>query len=611
MSDISTANPLSLLTSAVTALNTKNKNVADNMANAGVRGALRKDQAITSLGAAGVIAADRTVFLDPELVRSLQKSNGNEAYWNQVSSTYSDFMKNFGTKEALHSLDTMCQSMRSEILKLNTDMSANQKLTLLQDIQSQLVKFSEIQKSVTNMRLDIDIRKNQLVTSDIPELLQAAAKLNRSDQTAESIETLNKIKFDLSQRIGDLTFEQGKGVESAFFTVKVGNIKLLEKQTTAFLSYTPTSNPAPGVGLNPVMVNGQAIDTNISSGELAGLNTADSALVKIQGALDNFGVHLRDMMNQIHNQGTGTQQPSTLQGIVGYFGTEGTPINTNDVVSGTGTLRIALLDNTNSNHVVDYIDVALQQNETLSSLFNRINTAPYALGSGSTLTISVDPVTGAPRIVSNNATNPPVTLGISIGHAGAAQAMLSAGANFAANAATNFSHFFHFNDLITSGSTTNTAGIFGNMSIRPDLIQSPDRLSGCDLDYGALTAISYGVVDRPPPDRNMFDKLYASFSQGRSFAAVGDMGPMTTTLLNYGTNIIDYYATLKKSSESDFKDSTAALQNYQQLFDKQSGIDPEAEKLKGIEVARSLNAAMSIMRSILRLDEKALELLNI
>ncbi len=607
------SDPISLIGSSITAIQAQLTTSSRNTAESSTRGGLLQTVEIQSLGDLGVVAATPRVFLNQQLVKNLQNENGNNAYWQVVSDNYTQFMENFGTKGTIQSLDKKLGEISAEILKLNADVTPTQKQSAITVIQQKLFEFTLIQESISNMRVQIDQQKNQLINTDVPNLLTTLAQLNTPKPTAEDIQNINTAQFDLAQQLGPLVFEMGKGTEAGFFSVKINNVttgqgqKLLERNTINFLNYVSTPNPQPGVPLNSATANGIPIDASVSSGILGGLNAADKTLCNIQTALDNFAKTLVLNLNQIHNQGTGTQQPSTLQGMVGYFGTEGTPINTNDTISGTGTLRIAIVDPTNNNQIVDYIDTALQANESIASLFNRINTGMYALNSGTTFNISVN-ANGVPEIVCSNP-----NLGLSIGHSGPNVAMISTGANYNAAAATNFSGFFHFNDLIVySTPSVSTPGLFGSLSVRPDIVATPNRLSGCDLDYTTpLSAGSYVIVDKPSIDRNMFDAIYVNFSTPQAFATAGDIIAINTSIQNYGATIINYYAKQKTSSDSYFSSSTTNLQNYQATFQAQSGIDPDAEKIRNIQIARSYNISMSVMRMLLKLDQVDLKLLDL
>ncbi len=603
MAQTISSNASTLLGTAINAQKERSNTVADNLARQGVRGALAKDSALQSLGHLGIAAGDKTVFLDPNLVEALQVSNGKQAYWITVSDTYTKFMKNFGLKENPKSLDMMCQTLRNEILKLNTDISSTQKSTVIDTLKVQLDKFNQIQTAINQYRLAIDQRKTKIVNDEIPTILNVLAQYNAPHKTADDQEVINLKQFDLAQKIGDAVFEQGKGVETGYFSVKVGNAKLLERQSARSLQYTPTSNPQPGVALNSVILDGVAIESQISSGELGGLINADHILRKIQSALDTFANHLEYTLNQIHNEGTGTKPPSLLKGGVGYLGTEGVPIDTNNIVSGSGTLRIAIVNPSMNNQLVDYKDITLQVNESIASLINRINTTAYNVGGTDTFTMSVD-AEGIPQIVCSNP-----AMGLSIGGVGASPAMLNVGTTYSASNSTSFSHFFHLNDIITKNSPT-ADGLFGNMQIRADLFQNSDRLSGCALDNNTPTG-AYAVLDRPPMDRNIFDKLYNCFTKPQHFSTTGDMGDLTMSLLHYGAAITDYYGQKSNESASNVKETTAELQTYQKEFDEKSGINPEKQKMIGMEIARSLSIVYSMMKTIWALEKEELKLLEL
>ena len=585
-----------------------------NLGRAGENGALRVD-AHTIQDPAGVLLGKSSVSLNERTIRHLQVANGQQAYWSTVKNNLSEFMEQFGTKGQINSLDHMIQNVCNVMETFSVDMTSTHKRAALETISDTLKNFSKIQETLTEMRKTIDRRKDELVNTEIRDLLTHLASLNQANPDVRAQEEINTFQFDLAQKLGDDIFEKGRGSHAGYFTVKVGDERVMERNSVFELSYTPTPTPSPGVALQPIRnINNQSVDHNISSGELGGLNMADQRLVAIQVALDQFSTLFRDNLNTLHNLGTGTKPPPILTGSIGYFGTEGTPINSADVISGTGTLRIALLDHTQDNIIVDYVDVPLQQNETIQSLLNRINGATYQKGSLQQFTASI--TANGECQLQCHPLNSNQNLGVSIGYAGANPAMLSVGATFNTNSARNFSHFFNLNNLIQSSltgpSNTVITGTFGSLSVRPDIyntLYSPlnpyevDRLSGCILDY-TIPPGSYGISERPPIDRNIYDLMYQSFSKNQIIGSAGDMGPTNSSILQYGADIIKEYATRTNVADSKLQYSTRILENYQRKFQQESGINTETTQLQLEEKMREKRSATALLKELNNLEDE-------
>ena len=595
------------------------ENLTTNLARAQENGALRVDMDNIQ-DPSGLLPGKSSVFLNERTVRQLQIANGQQAFWASIKNNLTEFMEQFGTKGQINSLDNMLQNICNAVETLSVDMTSTNKGAVLETISDTLQGFTKIQETLTEMRKSIDRRKDDLVNVEIRDMLNQLASLNQSNPDVRSLEAINKIQFQLAQKLGDDIFEKGRGTQAGYFTVKVGNERVLELNSVFELSYTPTPTPSPGVALQPIVnINNQPVDHNISSGELGGLNMSDQRLVAIQAALDQFSTLFMDNINALHNLGTGTNPPPALTGSIGYFGTEGTPINTTDVISGTGTLRIALLDPTQDNATVDYVDVPLQQNETIQNLLNRINTATYQKGSLQRFTASIT-ANGAFQ-VQCNPLNSNQNLGISIGYAGANPAMLSSGVNFNANNARNFSHFWNANNVIVSSLTGPSnaiiAGNFGSLTVRSDIyntLQSPlspyyvDRFSGCILDYGVPPG-DYGVAGRPPIDRNLYDQMYKNFYTNQTISPIGDMGPTNSSLMQYGADIVKEYATRTNIADSKLKYTTRVLETYQLKFQKESGINEENTQLQLEQKMRDKRSATALLKTLNNLEDELQKLL--
>lgn len=598
-------------------LNTHQRSIetlTTNLARAQENGALRVDT-YNIQDPSGLIPGKTSVSLNERTVRQLQIANGQQAFWASLKNNLEEFMEQFGTKGQINSLDNMLQTICNAMETLSVDMTSTNKAAVLETIGDTLQNFKTLQDTLTEMRKSIDRRKDDLVNVEVRDLLNQLASLNQSNPDVRAKEDINTFQFQLAQKLGDDIFEKGRGTQAGYFTVKVGDERVLELSSVFELSYTPTPTPSPGVALQPIVnINNQPVDQNISSGELGGLNMSDQRLVAIQAALDQFATLFMDNINAIHNLGTGTQAPSILTGSIGYFGTEGTPTNITDVISGTGTLRIALVDHTQDNALVDYVDVPLQQNETIQSLLNRINTATYQKGSAQFFTASIT-ANGAFQLQCNPL-NSNQNLGISIGYAGSNPAMMCAGVNFNANNARNFSHFWNANNLVVSSlvapSNAIIAGNFGSLTIRSDIyntLKSPlypyyvDRFSGCILDYG-IPPGDYGIAGRSSIDRNLYDQMYKNFYTNQTIPPTGDMGPTNSSILQYGADIVKEYASRTNIADSKLKYTTRILETYQLKFQKESGINAEDTQLQLEQKMREKRSSTALLKELNKLEDE-------
>ena len=195
----------------------------------------------------------------------------------------------------------------------------------------------------------------------------------------------------------------------------------------------------PGGGINGIMVGSTDITATIGTGKLASLvQQRDNELPAAQNALNYLAQQVASGLNAVSNLGSASPPPSTLTSAspANYLGTDTvTPSVANPGASPPVSdlaVRVALTDS--SGQVQSYQDVDLSTAGTVDDVVNAINTA---FGS------NVASLSGGALQL----TSPTAGQGISV-------ATLSGTLS-----GTDFSSFFHLNDVITGGASAATIGV--------------------------------------------------------------------------------------------------------------------------------------------------------
>jgi flagellar hook-associated protein 1 FlgK len=312
---------------------------------------------------------------------------------------------------------------------------ANQAISNLNSVTSTLQTQSQ---QIQTLRTQAD----QQVADTVGDANTQLNNINALNTQIETAQANNQSTAALDDQRSTALKNLSADLGISYYTASNGGLQiftstgqpLLTGNVVNQLSHTPVtiSNAMsyPSGGIAGIMVGNTDITSSITTGKLAALvQQRDVELPNAQNSLNFLAQNLSNGLNAVSNLGSASPPPSTLTSVsqAGYQAT--------DSVSPTNNLmvRIAMVDS--NGQVQSYQDVDLSGVATVGDVVAKINTA-----FGST----VASINGSGQM----------TLSSTTAGQGIAVSTLSGTLN-----STNFSNFFHLNDVITSGSSASTIAV--------------------------------------------------------------------------------------------------------------------------------------------------------
>ncbi len=460
---------------------------ANNIANVNTPGFSRKivDLAPRRLGAtgAGVNVIDISRRINQFLVTQVRDQSGNLAAVSTRERFLSQIQGFFGTPDSndnfVAGLTTLNNNFESLALAPESEAA---RFDAVNDARKLVLQITQLSQGIQDLRAEADqaiAAGVTLINLQLQAISDINAKIAQSVATNQPDGELRDQRDVAIGKIAELidirTFETGGGKISIF--TGAGQT-LLSENTVFTLSHTaaaqtdastafvqPGDANFPGpiggifVGTPDLAAGSNDITTQINSGEFKGLIDArDTVLPNLQKELDRLASTLTTQINAIHNQGTAFPAPSTLTGSQTIAAT--------DAFSGTGTVRIAILNQT-TGAVIEFTDINLAGLGATAT----VNDVVTAINAGLTGTpASID--TNGKLIIQAQSANQ----GISINEN--TSAVTSVG-----SVTRGFSHFFGLNDFLAgdvngsdynayaSGpqtSSTTALGLAGTLTFRFD-----------------------------------------------------------------------------------------------------------------------------------------------
>ncbi|MCG8512060.1 MAG: flagellar hook-associated protein FlgK, partial [Rhodospirillales bacterium] len=306
------------------------------------------------------------------------------------------------------------------------------------------------------------------------------------------------------------------------------------------LAYTAAGNVSatmafPG-NFDEITLDGNPVTSSLGGGEIGALlELRDETLPAFQDELDALAAALIEKINAVTNQGTAVPAPQSLTGTASYDPT--------DAFSGSGTLRIALVD---SDGIVDTIvDLDLSAYATNQDLVDAIDAIA-----------GIDAAFDAEGHLRIEATDP--DLGIALNEMDSAVGTEGAGA----------SAYFGLNDLFegTSAST---------IKVTTDLATDSTRLTTATLS--ANVGLSAGDVGLGSGDSSIADVLEALMGGDVDFAAAGSLSATSTTFADYAGAIVSDVANQASLAESDAETARLTSENLETSLINRSGVNLDEE----------------------------------
>jgi flagellar hook-associated protein 1 len=363
---------------------------SDNVANASTPGYTRKTvdlQSRTLAGqGAGVQTGEIARQVDEFLISQLRGQRSvvgdntiRDQFLQQIQSL-------FGTPEDNQTIPAEISALQTafEQLAVTPEFAANSSSVV--SAASQLADlFNNFASTSQNLRLQADTQIGQIV-STVNDKLKNIADLNAQISRATTLgQTTAALQDERDRLLGDVAdnidihvFPRSDGSVDVY----TGSSRLLVSGATAFdLTHTAATQVSASIGyvdpgdsaypgaITGIFLNGTAatddITNEIASGKLKALiDMRDTQLPNLQSELDQLSQSMADSVNAVHNTGTAFPPPSTLTGSQSF--------NSADVLSATGTVRVAVI-NQSDGSVVETQDIALGALTTVGDVVSAIN----------------------------------------------------------------------------------------------------------------------------------------------------------------------------------------------------------------------------------------------
>lgn len=551
---------------AVSALSTSEYQTSvssNNIANASVEGySVKKAASQTTMSggvATGVKADKVSSYMNENLVKSLVDATSSQAYNTTKSAYLEKTLNTFGTPYSEDSLSHVTANVQAAVGDLAvTPESATQKEAVVLSYGKLADELNTLSDGIQSERTRIDSQIDQKV-DELNQKLANIESLNAEistrtvkGETTADLQDRRRIELEQLSSLTDVTYFETANNELHIYTT---DGKPLVDSHARELSYTPAGSVSSGTvypgGFDAVLLSGQDITGSLNSGEIGALvELRDDTLVAKQAELDAFAKTLIDGVNAAHNIGTPNPPLNAVTGVEALVPA--------DAFSGSGTMRLALVDGAGAAVSVTDLDLSLfTTNQQVADAINAIPGISASFDAGGRLTISSD--------------NP--NLGVSVGEMDSVVGAWGTGA----------SSYFGFNTVFTGDSSDTIA-------VRQDLTDNPKHLSTGQLN--AAAGLTAGDQALSAGDASVAQAMTGALSQDYAFGQAGDLGARTSTLSEYATDILSSLS-VEASIVDDAAQTHALIHDDLKLqLNNESGVnlDEETAKITALEEHYSASA---------------------
>lgn len=550
---------------ATSALNTSQVNMqiaASNIANADTAGYTRKigQQVMTSTGGygAGVQVTTITGTADKYLLKSLNTATSELASASALKQFADRVQALFGTVDN----DGSSNTLANHVSRFETALAQLSGTPESQTLQVQLVDA-----------LDTLVGSLRSASSGIQALRASADQgvadgVNLVNQRLEAIHTLNK-DIKLAAARGDMTadMEDQRSIAlqdiaaelnvSAYvgpdnvMKIYTTNGAALLDGTVHKLDYTPSAFVTTETVFSPIMVDGRDVSSAITAGKMgAQLYQRDVNLPATQAEIDTFAKGLMETVNAVYNQGTSLPAPSTL--------TSNKPVVAADPLNGTGSFRIAEIDN--SGTLIGYTDFDL-------AAFGTFDDFAAAINATAGLNASID--ANGKFSISSTAGN-----GLSL-------ADISSEISGKGVSAT-----FGFNDILVG---TDARGI----AVRADIRAAPTGLSMASLSTDDPLVVGAAVVGVSPAIANA---LQNSVISDNDFPAAGGLAATTSSFAAFAGLISSRAAITSDTARNTLESKQSTYETLTTAISAQSGVNLDEEVARTNELQQQYATAAQLLQ---------------
>ncbi len=569
-------------TSSLLTVQTQMSVTAQNISNADTKGYSRKVANLSATSSAGygtgVTVNSISSTADASLIKSAMAAASALGAATQVASYMDSLGSLMGTidtdgtsGDSLSSaLDDLQQALTSLADTPESQTLANQLISTLDDLSAQLRSTSS---DIQSLRKQADSDIGAAVDT-VNTALHTVDDLN--DQIVQ-MKARGQDTSDLEDQRATALGTIAEQMEISYFTDSSGAMQiytdggsaLLTTSTVHELSFdsagsVTASSTYPGT-LSGITVDGVDITSQIDRGAIGGLlQVRDEDLVAVQDELDQLASALIDSFNAIYNTGTASPPPNSLTGSASVSGT--------DALSGTGTVRIALLDDDGT--VSDFADFDLSAYATVDDLVADID----ALAG---VSASID--ANGHMVISADSSSQ----GIGINEMDSA-----VGAD-----GDGFSAAFGLNDLLQGSGAS-------DISLSDSLKADSSTLAIGTLSSSSTLAI--GDVGIAEGDNSIADALAEALSGKTSFDAAGNLSATSVSFSSYAASILSDVSTSVDSSAAGLTSAETRYSTLTNAIASASGVNLDEETAMMSQLENAYSIAASLLETINNMFEDLL-----
>jgi flagellar hook-associated protein 1 FlgK len=363
---------------------------SDNIANASTPGYTRKTVDLESRRVvgqgAGVQTGEISREVDQFIISQLREQSSVVGEYSVRDRFLQQIQNLFGSPEDNRTISNGINDLKNAFEQMAvTPEFAGNSVEVVNSARQLVQLFNELAITTQELRLDADVEIERLVgivddkLGDIAQLntlITRATTLNQS--TAALEDERDRLLGEVAEYIDVRVFQRTDGsvdvyTGSSRLLVSGGTAKSLSHtaatQVSASIGYVDPSDSAYPGAITGIFLDGTAatndITNEIASGRLKALiDMRDTELPNLQSEIDQLAQSLSKELNAVHNAGTAYPPPSSLTGSQSFAGA--------DVLSATGSVRVAIIDQTDGT-VVETLDIALGALTTVGAVVTAID----------------------------------------------------------------------------------------------------------------------------------------------------------------------------------------------------------------------------------------------
>ena len=367
------------------ALNT----ISNNVANVNTEGYSRKiinleSRAVDGVGV-GVQLSQVTRSVDEGLLKSFRLESSTlgdlavqEDFFARIQELFGEPADNTSISHLFNEFNVALESLSTQA---NGTIEQSELVRRSEDLTSKLRTMTD---TIQELRQQADQQIGDIVT----EINTVSTSIANINDTLVRTQTANNDPSDLQDKRDSEINRMAELIDIRFCKRDDGDIvvftssgRTLVDSVPGVLSHNSASTTSPTVtaaegGIDGIFIGtriaGNDLTDEIRGGELKGLiDIRDTVLVTLQSEIDELSAELRDVFNQIHNQGTafpGLQSTTGTRNFVDsstqtikFTGNEDTTLTLFDSLGNqTDTTTIRTLLTTAGPHTIDAVATALQ-----------------------------------------------------------------------------------------------------------------------------------------------------------------------------------------------------------------------------------------------------------